>query len=266
MRLITICGTWGLDASDPQAFCARAAEVGYDAISTRLNPSIHWRPALEAHHLELAVMMSTHGSSPKAHIASAMEQFDAMEAHDGPIRLVNSQTGSDLWTLEQNLPIFDAMQRRAESLGLTLFHETHRQRPTFTLPQTLQLLELRPQLQLTADFSHWCCVHGTMLEGLEDQLEKVFPRVGNIHTRVGFSEGPQIPDPRAPEWKGNVEIHLGWWKRIHQLARESEREFLGLHPEFGPFPYMPREPHTQRDLADLFEVNAHMREKVLEAL
>ena len=44
-------------------------------------------------------------------------------------------------------------------------------------------------------------------------------RVWLIHARVGYEEGPQVPDPAAPEYAGEVKCHMGWWEAIMKVQR-----------------------------------------------
>ena len=52
-------------------------------------------------------------------------------------------------------------------------------------------------------------VHESGLEDQAENLELAIAHADYIHARVGYAEGPQIPDPRAPEWQHAVERHLG---------------------------------------------------------
>ena len=40
-----------------------------------------------------------------------------------------------------------------------------------------------------------------------------------IHARVGYEEGPQVPDPAAPEYAAEVKCHMGWWESIMTVCR-----------------------------------------------
>ena len=128
-----------------------------------------------------------------------------------------------------------------------------------------QILEHLPNLRLTADFSHWCCVHESLLDDQKEFLERVIPLVDHIHARVGHAEGPQVNDPRAPEWKSAFDIHLGWWDKIVANQRESgSPPRFTITPEFGPDPYVPTAPYTNRPLTDIHETNIYMKEFLKE--
>jgi hypothetical protein len=128
----------------------------------------------------------------------------------------------------------------------------------------MEYMEARPDLLLTADFSHWVCVTESMLENFTGPLGVAIGRARHVHARVGYEEGPQVPDPRAPEWEETTGRHLQWWDRIVEGRRGYGAAMLTFTTEFGPPPYMPREPFTQRPVADQFEINCYMKDLLRE--
>ena len=50
------------------------------------------------------------------------------------------------------------------------------------------------------------------------------------------------------------------WQRIVDRRRETGAAVLTICPEFGPPDYMPTLPYTRQPVADLWEVNLHMKE------
>lgn len=191
----------------------------------------------------------------KAQFASYYERALLLDA-----LYLNSQTGCDHFSLEQNLEIFDHAAALTAAHGLEVWHETHRGRALFSAPATMQFLAERPQLKLVADFSHWCCVHESLLADQPERVERAVKNSFGIHARIGHAEGPQIPDPRDLAWSEHLEIFLGWWRRIAELRRADGCKFLSVTPEFGASPYMTLLPHTQKPIADLWAVNTFMRD------
>ena len=59
---------------------------------------------------------------------------------------------------EEQLHFFRQALDAERSAGVPVGHETHRRRAMFTPWTTAQLLSDLPELKITADFSHWCCV------------------------------------------------------------------------------------------------------------
>lgn len=83
-------------------------------------------------------------------------------------------------------------------------------------------------------------------------------RTVHIHSRVGFVEGPQITDPRAPEWDEVLQAHLNCWDKVIELQQKNKRELFTITSEFGAPPYMPLLPYTRQPIVNQWEVNVYM--------
>jgi hypothetical protein len=97
---------------------------------------------------------------------------------------------------------------------------------------------------------------------LSDQAETMalaIARTDYIHARVGQPEGPQVNDPRAPEWSKMLTAHLGWWQAIVDAHKTKGTATLYITPEFGPPTYMPALPYTRQPVADTWEINVYMK-------
>jgi len=92
-----------------------------------------------------------------------------------------------------------------------------------------------------------------------EAVQATIDRAWLVHARVGFSQGPQVPDPRVREWAPQLGICVAWWQRILDARRAQGTNFLTVTPEFGPEPYMPMVPHLRRPVADAWEINCWMR-------
>ncbi|RZK46938.1 MAG: sugar phosphate isomerase/epimerase, partial [Pedobacter sp.] len=145
----------------------------------------------------------------------------------------------------------------SKQTGIAICHETHRSRIMFAAPVTRQHIESNPDIQLTFDVSHWCNVHESMLEDQEEAVVLALQRAEHIHARIGHPEGPQVNDPRAPEWEKIVARHLQWWDAIVE-RKKKENSPITILTEFGPPDYMPTEPYTRKPLADQWAINVHM--------
>ena len=67
-------------------------------------------------------------------------------------------------------------------------------------------------MKVNADLSHWVvvgerCYDETYDDDWSEILELVAGRCHLIHARVGYSEGPQVPDPSAKEYASDLEYH-----------------------------------------------------------
>jgi len=171
---------------------------------------------------------------------------------------INSHSGKDYFSFEDNCRVIEIMDQFAKASGIRIYHETHRGRFPFHAKTTLAYLKQFPNLEFTADFSHWCNVSESMLRDQQETIEQVIPQVRYIHARVGYEHSPQVNDPAAPEWKEHLERFFGWWDQIIQSNREQGYAEMYICPEFGPIPYMPSHPYTRVPIADQDGVNAWM--------
>jgi sugar phosphate isomerase/epimerase len=266
MDLLLIRSKWDMPALPLPVFLERVKGAGFDGTEIHFeDESQNPGDIVEAHRragMHLVAMIITEGNNPSDHIA-AFERKLAYVKRLHPIH-VNCHTGKDYFTGEENAAILRAAIAISASMGLQVSHETHRGRATYAAHTTRQLLEAIPDLRLTADFSHWCCVHESLLADQQAAMDVAIERASYIHARVGHTEGPQVSDPRAPEWRTEVEAHLGWWKAIARRRRQQGAPFLAICPEFGPSPYMPALPFTRQPVADVWEITLHMM-KLLRA-
>ena len=268
MELVYAKSNWEMGEASLEAFLQRSCEDGFNAVEIYL-PA---RPEsgreigrlVNSYGVKLIAQLGTEGATPQAHIESLRAGYaKAVEA--GAI-LANSHTARDIFSFEDNCRIFEIACNLSEQAGVPFVHETHRKRPLFSGPDTRRYLDAVPRLRLTADFSHWFCVHESDLSDQPENVAAAIARTDHIHARVGFEEGPQIPDPSAPEWQETVAKFMGFWQRIITARKDDGAPYLTITPEFGPPPYMPSEPHTQRPLADAWTVNVAFLHTLKEQL
>ena len=183
-------------------FCQRAKSSGFDGIDIwlPLDPQEQedLKQALNRYDLKLNLM---HGTNKSVPFEESLDQFTSRlyELVKWNPVLINCHTGSDFFSQEQNTAFIKAAIAVSKQTGIPIYHETHRSRFSYTLPQTVEYLRSITGLQLTADISHWMVVHESLLEGQDALLNEVIARTNHIHARVGHAEGPQVSDPRAPE-------------------------------------------------------------------
>ncbi len=170
---------------------------------------------------------------------------------------ITAMAGSDLWPLAESIHFFREATRIAADHGTEVSFETHRGRPTFHPLATAALLDAIPDLPLTCDFSHWCVVteRSAILDEFPDLLAHCARNCRHVHARVGYDQGPQVPDPRAPEYAENLANHDRWWDTIWAAQRAAGHANSTLTPEFGPDNYLHLEPFTQKPVADLWQIN-----------
>lgn len=239
-------------------FLAKTKADGYDGIEVWMprtdEAKQKLKEGLEKYDLKVLFLHGTNKGLPFEESLKAYEEGLRYILSWNPVK-VNSHTGSDFWTLEQNLAFIKAGQKIAQEAGIPLIHETHRGRFSNTLPATLEMIEAFPELRLNLDISHWMVVHEKLIQKQDPFLKTVLPHIDHIHSRVGFAEGPQVNNPAAPEWKHAVEVHMEIWKEI--ILNYPEDTFT-ITTEFGPPPYLPTVPFSNVPIADQWEANVYI--------
>ncbi|HVW22756.1 MAG TPA: TIM barrel protein [Opitutaceae bacterium] len=197
-------------------------------------------------------------SSPERHLEDFRRQAGAA-AECGPL-FATVLAGCDRWEAGLSLDFFGRLLEAAREAGVAASVETHRSRPTYSPWATRGLLEGLPALRLTCDFSHWCCVcERLVLDGEPALLALCAGRARHVHARVGYAQGPQVPDPRAPEHREALEAHERWWDAL--WAARPAGGPATLTPEFGPDGYLQAQPFTGLPAGDLGEINRWMAER-----
>jgi sugar phosphate isomerase/epimerase len=201
------------------------------------------------------------------HVSSLREQVRLVkeigrEVEKG-VPHVTVHSGRDWFTLKEAVEFYREAVRIEEGEGVVLAHETHRGRVFFNPWRTAEVLREVPGVKLCCDFSHWVVVAERLLGGCEAEIGLAAERCVHVHTRVGYGQGPQVPDPAAPEYAGAVAAHFGWWKTIWKSQRERGMKVSTFTPEFGPPEYLHTLPYTGVPVADLGRVCEWMRERVV---
>jgi sugar phosphate isomerase/epimerase len=264
MRLELFRHLWGVAGSWEESF-ARARSEGFSGIECGV-PAPQERPrlrsALERHGFSFIAQIFTAGDDVAGHVRSFATQV-AEAAACGPC-LINAHSGCDSWSQSEAMAFFDAALVIERSCGIAIAHETHRGRILYNPWTTRDLLLAQPALRLTCDYSHWVCVAERLLDGEQAVLRLCAERALHIHARVGYEEGPQVSDPRAPEFRRHLEAHERWWdmiwdcQDIHNLATTSAT------PEYGPPDYLHTLPYTCQPVADLAGICAWQAQRLAE--
>jgi len=170
---------------------------------------------------------------------------------------INCHSGRDFFSYDENKQFIDHTTQLGKKSGILICHETHRSRMLFAAPVAKQFIEKNKDLKITFDVSHWCNVSESLLLDQEENVMLALERAEHIHARIGHAEGPQVNDPRAPEWEAAVKAHFAWWDRIVE-RKKKQGSMITFLTEFGPPDYMPTTPYTRQPLADQWAINVHM--------
>lgn len=260
MKLKLVRHLWGVNLQHGlETFLPRWRDVGYEAleVSWRFVPDqpafirflkqnrFGWIPQVYTNDF-------TPGGSIHLHLDSLKQQVEECLKHQ-PL-FFNAHSGSDAWSGAEAEDFYGAAIEFERQIGVTIAHETHRRRYFSNPWMTRAILQRFPDLKLTCDFSHWVCVAERLLEDCGPLLQLAAQRCHHLHARVGYEHGPQVSDPRAPEWSRHLAAHQNWWDQIWTAQKKRGMKISTLTPEFGPPPYLHTLPYTQTPIADLSDV------------
>jgi sugar phosphate isomerase/epimerase len=259
--LKVLATNWGFPGSLDE-YCAKAKKEGYDGIEI-------WWPMekkdqdelfsiLKKYSLEVGFLTGGSDANYQKHFEQFTKMIDgaALQKVQRPL-YINCHSGRDYFSYEQNLTFIDHTEKLAKETGIKICHETHRSRILFAAPVAKQYLQKIPTLRVTFDVSHWCNVSESLLADQQETIDLTLSRVDHIHARIGHPEGPQVNDPRAPEWEATVKAHFDWWDKVVESKKKSG-DRLTILTEFGPPTYMPVLPYTMEPMSDQWAINVHM--------
>ena len=208
MQLKTFKTLWGNKLTTDQA-CQQAIDAGFSGIEGQApdnrQQQLGMLSAIQNNGCDYIAEIVTGGNyvpdrswSPQQHLDDLKRQLDNSMMLE-PL-FATSITGCDAWEESQSIDFFSQAIELADNYNITLSFETHRSRSLFTPWATRRIVESLPNMKLTADISHWCVVCERLMDSEMDTIEAIADRVHHIHGRVGYDQGPQVPDPAAPEY------------------------------------------------------------------
>ena len=263
LQLKILATNWGFEGTLKQ-YITKVKQEGYDGIET-------WWPMDEKELNELAELLHANQlqvgflcGAQDVNYAQHLDFFRKMTEAAATNSLlkplyINCHSGRDYFSFEQNKSFIDFTTQLSRSTGIKICHETHRSRILFAAPVAREYFEKIPELRITFDVSHWCNVSESLLNNQPETMRMAIERTDHVHARIGHPEGPQVNDPRAPEWKEAVDAHFAWWDKIVE-AKKNKGEQLTVLTEFGPPDYMPTQPYSRKPLADQWAINVHMKD------
>jgi hypothetical protein len=247
---------WGMEAWTMEQNVERIKAAGYDGVEVHVLGTDPKKLRRMAREKGLGLIFQVTGDDAK----TLTDMYQTAAEHEP--ELIVTHAGRDHFTFDEGCAFWEKALAAEEKLGVPVVHETHRSRLLFSPWSTAQYLRQFPALRINADFSHWCCVTETLLDHLDGMVEAAVQRAMHVHARVGHEQGPQVSDPRAPEYANHVKVHMEWWRRIIRAREADGTKVLRIVPEFGPPGYMQTLPFTRQPVADLWEVCLWMRDKL----
>eukprot|EP01063_Lacrimia_lanifica_P030609 TRINITY_DN488_c1_g2_i1.p2 TRINITY_DN488_c1_g2~~TRINITY_DN488_c1_g2_i1.p2 ORF type:complete len:312 (+),score=128.20 TRINITY_DN488_c1_g2_i1:55-990(+) len=285
---------WGvpelLDAAQRKEMFARVVAEGYEGVEIL---AIQWRDEGIMNDLAAAGLKFVGQIHTSSHVDDGWGGFLYMNAWDVATHLeslrtlgkeaaargciaINSHSGVDGWSVDQAREFLKGAMEIEKEVGVPLFHETHRRRLFWNPFQTRDILagqEDLAEVKLNADLSHWaCCLERCFATASSwgdnsDKVDLWWPEVLGllkkhcymIHARVGWQQGPQVADPAAPEYAGELAAHMYYWEEIVKAQVAAGRVSI-IEPEHGPWPYQQSLPGTEtKPTACIWKVNEFVK-------
>ncbi len=262
LEVLVLGTSWGFDGTIDM-FCQKIKSEGYDGIEVwwplKENDQKKLFDALQKHQLEVGFLCA--GSDINFHNHEKQFKDSIMAASSNTSQkplYINCHSGKDFFSFEQNSQLITFTIEQEAKTGIEILHETHRGRMCFAAHITRLFLEKHEKMKLTLDISHWTNVHESMLDNQTETVDIALKKVAHIHARIGHEEGPQVNDPRAPEWKYTLEKHLKWWDEAVENRDKFGAKRITFLTEFGPPNYLATLPFTNQPVANQWEINVHM--------
>lgn len=263
MTLKFFCPRWGSEALTWDAFFTKVKNAGYDGVEIGFPFSLNndeqqeILSGLKKHNL---AVIGQHWQTVERDFALHQKTFEKHLLSLTKLNplFINSQTGKDYFTVEQNLALMAIATKVTEKTSIKILHETHRGKWSFAAHITHQYLTNYPEIRITLDISHWFNVAESLLEDQPETVELALQHTDHLHARVGFQEGPQVIDPRIPVNKELLDAHLNVWDRL--IKSKSRNDVFTITPEYGAPPYQQLDPQTLKPLASQWDINVWMKD------
>jgi sugar phosphate isomerase/epimerase len=254
MQLQLVRHLWGVTEPWETVF-PRIKQAGYTAIEAPLPAQAdaeRFRQLLKQYQFGYVALIQTVGRTMADHLASFYDQVAQSERL--PTILITSHCGHDSWDTQTSTAFFAEVLALETTLAVPVGHETHRGRILHHPWSTSRLLDQFPALRLCSDLSHWVVACERLLETETEILAQCAERSIHIHARVGYEEGPQVPDPRAPEYQRHLDAHEAWWDQIWQCQANRGDHVSTFTPEYGPPLYAHLLPYSAMPVANIWEI------------
>jgi len=231
----------------------RAAEAGYHGLC--VDPAVHEIEACR----QLIPLYREHGlkcmiNAFPATVSELQPLLDLAVEMDACLVNVIGQVMP--LTVHEGVPVIRQWMQQAESTGLPLLFETHRDCTLNDLHYTLQLMEEVPEMRLCADLSHYV-IDREMRLPLRDidrrHMQRILERADCFQGRIANREQIQV-QIEFPQHQAWVEQFRAWWREGIALwrARSGADATLPFLCELGPPPYAMTDAN-QAELSDRWQ-------------
>lgn len=261
MHITYFCPRWGSENIPWKIFLQKVKASGYDGVEIGIpeNRSETERLLEEINNHGLK-FIAQHWETDSHNFPDHRDKFVSNLERIAAAKpfLLNSHTGKDFFTLEENLELLKIADRIAEQNSLLITHETHRGRFSYAAHITRDYLINHRFIELTLDVSHWMCVAESLLHNQAEALAEAARHTRHIHARIGYTQGPQVNNPLAPEWEDTIARHFSIWDAVVFAQKNKGLAELAITTEFGPWPYLPVAPFTKQPFLSQWDANLWM--------
>jgi hypothetical protein len=254
MQLRIFRHLWGVSDRWQDVF-PQIVAAGYAGIEAELPSDDElegFAAALRRHGLDYIAQVQTVGDTVAEHVLSLQGQLE--HALRLAPHCVVAMSGRDSWTQPQSEEFFGRALELEATHAIAIAHETHRSTAFYSPWPTQAILQRFAQLKVCCDYSHWVVVTERLLADAHDVIALTAEHAHHVHARVGYEQGPQVPDPAAPEARAQLEAHEDWWDQIWDAQQRRGLAVSTLTPEYGPPPYLHTLPYTSMPTADPWQV------------
>jgi hypothetical protein len=194
------------------------AAAGYDGMAidfgaTDIATAYRAKPLFEKHKLGCLLIAFPGTVSALAPVLEMAKEFNAPFVNViGKVMPIG---------VEGMIPVVRRWIEMAETAGVKIQFETHRNCIINDLFATLQLLDAVPEMTLSADLSHY--VVGREFDfpvsnAMHELIRRIMSRAGSFQGRVATREQVQVPIG-FPQHRKYLDLFLAWWEEGFRMWR-----------------------------------------------
>ncbi len=234
---------------------SRVKEAGFEAVECWLNDENEQEHKTELEKAEVRLIL---GHRP-------FKLEDVQQTVDRALRLgadfVFAQPADAFTPAKEVAKLCIEGRKIANDAGLAFFVETHRNNFTETIPQTLQLIDLVPDIRITADLSHFVVVgefYGWAEERAVERMLPILERTSHAHGRISNGEQVQVDVGDGDNMTGNLFVELWSTAMKHWLKDAKAGDVFPFTSELGPPRYAITTPDG-KEFSDRWEQSLVMK-------
>ncbi|MFC3560351.1 sugar phosphate isomerase/epimerase [Pedobacter jamesrossensis] len=259
---------WGFENVPWTSFLKQVKEASYSGIE--------WFPFAESGDYKQVLALLNHYELDYAIVMAVVRPYENFELYLTHLKedlnklidigrgiktplFISAQTGREFFNDDQVQHCLEACQQIQDEFHIPIYQETHRNKWSYAAHRVGEILMKNKTVRLTLDVSHWFCVSESYLEDQQSAVSEAIKHACHIHARVGHTQGPQVWEPAAEEYKEALNAHLQIWDKWVAYRRERN-EPISITTEFGPAPYLIKGDRTISLAHEQWRLNIWMKD------